>query len=413
MYNKINQLRKDALIRGSFILFMMLILYNIFNYVFQISMARMLGPADYSILAALMSIIYVFAIPNEAIQTVISKYTSKFTAFNKKGKIKYLLFRSMNQGLIFSFLIFLILIPLSLFLSYFLRISFPLMILTSLFIFYVFTFPITRGIIQGQKKFMALGTNLTVESIIKAGFAIFFVALGLKVYGAMFAVVVGWIISFILSFFVIKDVIKAKREEEKFGKVYETNLPVIIAITSIVLMYSLDIILARRFFLPQNAGEFAFVSLIGKVIFFVSAAIGKALFPISSEDFVRGKKTSDLFKKSLFLVSLIAFFALIVYLFFPQEIIYLISLGSDQYLAASNILFIIGLSYSFLSITNIIVLYKLSIDKINRRAYCLLAFPIFQVILLSLFHSSLSEFAISLLISNSLMLLYSLYLIEK
>ena len=413
MINKINELRKDALIRGSFILFMMLILYNIFNYVFQISMARMLGPADYSILAALMSTIYVFAIPNEAIQTVISKYTSKFTAFNKKGKIKYLLFRSMNQGLLFSFFIFLILIPASWFLSNFLRIPFLLMLLTSLFIFYVFTFPITRGIMQGQKKFMSLGLNLTLESLIKAVFAIFFVALGLKVYGAIFAVVVGWIISFILSFFVIKDVIKEKKEEEKFGRIYHTNIPVIIAITSIVLMYSLDIILARRFFLPQNAGEFAFVSLIGKVIFFVSAAIGKALFPISSEDFVRGKQTSDLFKKSLLLVSLIAFLALIVYLFFPQEIIYLISLGSDQYLAASNILFITGLSYSFLSITNIIVLYKLSIDKINRRAYYLLAFPIFQVILLSLFHSSLSEFAISLLISNSLMLLYSLYLIEK
>ncbi|MBI2631476.1 oligosaccharide flippase family protein [Candidatus Pacearchaeota archaeon] len=413
MLNKILNLKSDALIKGSFILFIMLLFYNIFNYVFQISMARMLGPADYSILAALMSLIYLFAIPNEAIQTVISKYTSKFTAFNQKGKIKFLLIRSMKKGILFSSILFLISLPIFYFLSIFLKISFMLMLLTSLFVFYVFTFPITRGIIQGQKKFMALGSNLTLESIIKAIFAIIFVSLGLKVYGAMFAVIVGWLISFILSFFIIKDIIKSKRENENFGRVYQANLPVIIAITSIVLMYSLDIILARRFFLPQNAGEFAFISLIGKVIFFVSAAIGKALFPISSEDFAKGKKTSSLFKKSLILTCLIATVALLIYLFFPKEIIYLISLGSNQYLAASSILFITGLSYSFLSITNIIILYKLSIDQVSNKAYYLLTFPAFQVLLFFLFHSSLSQFAISLLISNSLMLLYSLYLIEK
>lgn len=413
MFNRITDLRKDALIRGSLILFIMLLLYNIFNYAFQISMARMLGPSDYSVLAALMSLIYLFAIPNEAIQTVITKYTSKFMAFNKLGKIKSLLFRSMKKSLLFSAIIFLLSLPIFYFLSNFLKISFFLMLLTSLFIFYVFTFPITRGIIQGQKKFMSLGLNLTLESLIKAIFAILFVALGLKVYGAMFAVIVGWLISFFLSFFIIKDILKAKKEEEKFGRIYRTNIPVIIAITSIVLMYSLDIILARRFFLPQNAGEFAFVSLIGKVIFFVSAAIGKALFPISSEEFARGKKTHELFKKSLVIVSLIASIALFFYLLFPKEIIYLISLGSDQYLAAASILFVTGLSYSFLSITNIIILYKLSIDKISNKAYYLLIFPLFQVILFFLFHSSLSEFAISLLVSNSLMLFYSLYLIEK
>ena len=413
MIKKILNLKKDALVSGSFILFTMLLIYNLFNYIFQISMARMLGPADYSILAALMSIIYVFAIPNEAIQTVISKYTSKFNAYKKLGKIKDLLYKSMFKGALFSLIIFILLIPLLLFLSSFLKIDFPLMLLTGIFIFYVFTFSITRGIMQGRQKFSSLGLNLIIESIIKAFFAIILVFIGWKVYGAIFAVVIGWIISFILSFFVIKDIIRSKREPEKFNNIYKTNLPVIIAITSIVLMYSLDIILARRLFIPQNAGEFAFISLIGKVIFFVSAAIGKAMFPLSSEEFVKGNKTLSLFKKSIILVSLISLCAPIVYLFYPQEIIYLISFGSSQYLGASNILFITGLSYSFLSLSNIIILYKLSINKIKSKAYYLLIFPIFQVVLMSLFNSSLLEFSISLLVSNSLMLLYTLYAFEK
>src|SRR3989344_6938014 len=115
MFKKFNYLKRDELVRSSFILFTMLLFYNILNYAFQISMARMLGPEDYSILAALMSIIYVFSIPNEAIQTVVSTLTSKLNTKNKLGMIKDLLIRSMNKGLLISLILFIIFIPVAIF----------------------------------------------------------------------------------------------------------------------------------------------------------------------------------------------------------------------------------------------------------------------------------------------------------
>ena len=413
MLQRLKNLRRDELVKGGFILFIMLGLYNVLNYVFQISMAKMLGPADYSILAVLMSIIYIISIPNEAIQTVITKYTSLFGATNSLGKIKDLFFRSAKKGIKFAGILFILLILLSFALSYLLKIEFWLLAVTSLSIFFIFLTPISRGILQGRKKFAFLGLNLVIESFVKVILALLLVFAGWKLYGAISAVIIGSIMAFFLAFFAISDIIKAKRERAEFYKIYEANLPILIAMVSIVLMYSLDIIFARAFFSPQNAGEFAFVSLIGKVIIFVSASIGKALFPLSSEGFEKGKNTSSLFKKALLLVICIAFAALLIYYFFPEEIITIISLGSPQYLGGAGILFIISLAYAFLSISNIIILYKLSINKIVKKAYFLLFFVLAEVVLISIFHENLIEYSISLLVSNLLIFLYSLFLIKE
>jgi len=413
MLYRLKNLSKDELFRGGFILFFMLCVFNLLNYVFQISMAKMLGPADYSILAVLMSIIYIISIPSEAIQTVITKYTSLFGASNSLGKIKDLFFRSLKKGIRLAFILFILLILLSFALSFLLNIDFWLLAITSLIIFLIFLIPISRGILQGRKKFGSLGLNLVIESFVKVILAIILVLAGWKIYGAIFAVIIGSAAAFLLTLISIKDILNANREREEFYKIYEANLPILIAMVSIVLMYSLDIIFARAFFTPQNAGEFAFVSLIGKLIIFVSASIGKALFPLSSEGFEKGKNTRSLFKKALLLVIGIAMFALIIYYFFPTEIISIISLNSEQYLPGANLLFILGLSYAFLSISNIIILYKLSVNKMVKKAYLLVFFVIVEVVLLFMYHDNLIEFSLALLISNLLIFLYSLFLIKE
>ena len=68
--------------KGAIILFITLNIFNFLNYLFHFVMGRMLGPEDYGVLAVLMSIMLIYNIPTEAIQNLISRYTSKF---NFKG----------------------------------------------------------------------------------------------------------------------------------------------------------------------------------------------------------------------------------------------------------------------------------------------------------------------------------------
>ncbi|MFH1711031.1 MAG: oligosaccharide flippase family protein [Nanoarchaeota archaeon] len=410
MFEKI---KKDVLIRGSLVMFVMLGIFNVLNYVFQMSMARMLGPADYGILAVLMSLLYIFGIPNEAIQTIITRYASKFEMKKDFGKTKYLLYKSLKKGLIFSAVIFCIFLIISVYLSGLLHINFWLLAMTGLFIFYVFTLPVIRGVLQGRKKFFSLGLNSVLEALAKVVFSIFLVLFGLKVYGAMGGVVVGGILAAVLAVMSIKEVIKSKMEKINFEGVYRYNLPVLIGVSAIVLIYSIDVIMARIFFTPEIAGKYAFVSLIGKVVLFSSFAISKAMFPLTSENFERGIKTSGLLKKSLILVSAVALIMLAVCFFIPEKVISVISLGSSQYLDASGILFIVCLAFSVTAFTNVIVLYSLSINKIRKSSVFLLFFVLAEAILLGIFNSNLYEFSVSILIVNLGMFFYSLWLIKK
>ena len=74
------KIKKNELFRGSLILFILINFGNLINYLYQIVMARMLGPSDYGILAVLVSLTYIFAIPTLAIQTVVSKKIAIFNA---------------------------------------------------------------------------------------------------------------------------------------------------------------------------------------------------------------------------------------------------------------------------------------------------------------------------------------------
>lgn len=415
MLKSFHKYRKDELIRGSITLIVMMAIFNLLNYLFQISMARFLGPADYGILAALMSIVYIFAIPSEAIQTIVSGYTSALNIKKEYGKMKDLLIRSTKKVIFFSALFFFIFSIFSyLFLSNFLKIDLMLLLLTGLILFATLSVIVPRGILQGRKKFFSLGLNLIFESTIKIIFSIILVLIGLKVYGGMAGVLIGVSGAIFLSFIAIKEVIKSKRVHGDFGNNTKNNYSSLIAISAIVLMYSLDIIFARALFTPEIAGQYAFVSLIGKVIVFSNLAIGKAMFPISSESAERGIKTHSILKKSLALVSIICIIALLFFLLAPEFVIRLISLGSDKYLLASGILFNLGLAFSFTSFSNLFILNKLANIKnqqIGKRALLfLLIFPLLEIMLMLIFSHNLFSFSIAILVSNLFMMVYTIYM---
>lgn len=411
MIKKIRSLGRDELVKGSLILFIMINLFNFLNYIFHFSMARLLGPSEYGVLAVLMSIVYIFTIPSEAIQTIVTKYTSRFNIKKKYGNIKDLFYRGMKKALYLSILLLIVFLPIAFFLSGFLKIKFSLLILTGFIIFYVFFIPVVRGTLQGMKKFTELGLNMVFDSSLKVIFAIVLVWLGWRVYGAIASILIGGTAAFVFAFPFIKKITRSERKRINFKGIYSYSAPFFITMIVIVLMYSLDIIIAKRFFSPEIAGKYAVASMLGKMIFFGTYAIGKTMFPLTSETYENGKDTSILLRKSVKIISAISIVALFLYLVFPKIVISV--LFGSAYTEVSGILFIVGLAYALISLINIMVLYALSIDKIKKSCFVLFIFVILQVVLLSLFNSNLTEFSLALLFSNFLMFVYSLFLIKK
>src|SRR3989344_2547687 len=226
MFKKIFKFSKEEVVKGSLILFVMINVFNFLNYVFHFSMARMLKSENYGILAVLMSIVYIFSIPAEGIQTIISRYTSTYNIKQEYGKIKYLLFKSIRKIGIISIFLFLAYVPTALILGYFTKINSSLIAFTGILIFGILIIPVTRGVLQGRKKFKSLGWNMIFESIFKLALAVIFVLLGFKVYGAISGVILGLLLALLFSFFLIKEVLNAEIKKTKIEKIYSYSFPV-------------------------------------------------------------------------------------------------------------------------------------------------------------------------------------------
>ena len=409
----IKKITSSELVMGSIILFFTFSIFNFLNFIFQFLMARMLGPAEYGIFAVIMALFYFMAVPSDSIQTVISKYTSKLKVKNEYGKIKLLLIKSLKRGFLIAAILFILFIPVFWLFSYTLNIPFTLITLSGLMLFMFFTTPITRGVMQGLKKFKALGTNMVIDSSAKVILAIVFVFFGLRVYGAVISIILGGLIALVFSLIPLKNILRKKKEYSNFAGIYRYSWPVMFVLLAILMMQSIDIIIAKRFFPPEMAGQYAVANLIGKMIFFGTLSISKTMFPLSSEEFEGngdGKKTKDIFYKSLLIVSGICIASLLALILFPEIIITL--LFGEEYLAITGILFNMGIAFSFISLSNLVLIYGLSINK-KIPTYYMVAFILIQAILLMLMHNSLMELSIAMIISTLLLFFGSLIIIRK
>lgn len=215
MLDKLKNIRNDELVKGGITLFILINLANLLNYVFHFSMARMLGPADYGILAVLMSLVYFTLVPAEAMQTIITKYTTKLNIKKEYGKIKSLLYKSLKKEFVIGIVLFILFIPVAFVLSWLLKIDVALLLLTAVILFYMLSIPLVRGILQGRKNFTELGLNMVFESSSKVVLSIILVFIGFKVYGAIIGTLIACLLAFIFSFFFIKKIISSKKQEDR------------------------------------------------------------------------------------------------------------------------------------------------------------------------------------------------------
>lgn len=396
---------------GSLILIILINIGNVITYVLHFSMARLLGPIDYGVFAVLTNIIFIFSMPALSIQTLVSKYTTRYNIKKDYGRINGIFNHLIKESLIISSLIYVAFLIVSLYTYKQLKIPFFLLALTGVFLFIAFTYPILIGILQGMKRFNAWGWNYVISCFIKLIIAVLLVTIGFRVYGAITGFILGTFISLLMLFPFIKDILHSEKIESRLDIFSRQSLPTVFSMLIIVVMYSMDIILAKIFFEPEIAGKYAIASLLGKTVWFVSSAVGNAMFPISSEKYETGEKSRGLIKKTYFAIIFICITAVLILAIFPELIIKI--LFDVRYLNVANILVYIGIGFSFLSLLNTHILYKISVDKLGMKHIFILAIlMVLQFFVLLFVHSSIESFSILFMISNIVIFIASILFIR-
>ena len=395
-----------GVVKGGFVLLAAFGIYNFLNFIFQLSMARMLSLSDYGVMATIFSMIYILSVFSESIQVVIAKYSA---SEKKKGEIKNILKRGLKKSLLASLLLFFVYLVFAIPFSKLVKVDYMLLSLSGLVIFSVLLMPVTRGIMQGQKRFGGLGINMILESFIKLVLAALFVYFGFRVYGAIMGAIIGTGLALIFSFLTLKDITKSKEEKIDTVEMYKYARPAFFVTLAVVALYSLDLVIARIVFSPELSGMYAVASILSKAIFWGTQPLSRAMFPMTAENHRDNKKSKNIFLNAFLMLISLVIIALSLFYFIPEFIIKIFS--GEIIPESAKILIYLGLGTSFISIANLVLLYKLSLGK-TRRYFYLFIFAVLEIILLLYFSNNLVEFSIAFMISCFVFLSGAVFLMK-
>lgn len=401
---------KDNILKGGIVLFLGMNLVSFANYIFNVTMGRMLGPIDYGGFVSIMSLLAIVGVPANTIQTAAAKFSAVFLAENKIGKIKYLIKYLTKKIAILGLAVFALLFILSHPIANFLKLgsTVPIMIFSFVALI-IFLVPINRGVIQGMQNFKGLSINLGLEPILKIAFGVILVIIGYKLNGAVLAILIANILVYAFGFLSLKKIFASKAESFPTKDFWHYSFPVLIGIFLLNFLTYGDVILAKHYLSLEEAGLYSGISTISKIVIYFGAPFIATMFPKISDLHTRGKKHYPLLAQTIAVVFILSAAITAFFMLFPSFTIKI--LFGNNFISASSYLGPLSLAMLLLSLATIFVNYYMAIGKKIYIVF-LSIFSVLLVILMNLYHNNLSQIITNLLISfGGLLVSLSLYYI--
>ncbi len=240
--------------------------------------------------------------------------------------------------------------------------------------------------------FFKFGLLSFIETAGKLGFGVLLVYLGFSTTGAFLAVGMGILIALLVSYIYIKGFVKIKfdlkADFEKKTELLKFALPAFVTTLALTSMYTTDIILVRHFFPAAASGFYSALAVLGKVVFFAASPVILVVFPLASEYYAKGGNYTKYLIQGLIVTVIICFGITGIYYLFPDFIIS--SLFSPKYYIIAPLLGLFGLFISIYTICALFANFYLSIHK-TSSSYIVLAAAILQIVLITIFHTSLQQ----------------------
>lgn len=385
---KIKAIIANPLFSGSAIMIGGSMVGNVINYIYHLIMGRMLGPVDYGVLASLFSILYVVGI----VPTSTSVAIVKFISSSKKPSEVASIYRSIDKlvlrlSVILSFLTLLF----SPFIANFLNIkNVFLVVLISPILFFSLIALVNQATSQGILKFMGFVYPNFVASGVKLILGVLLVVLGFSVFGAMVGVVLSGILAYLVSVPYVKKIKEIKNFDTEYNlkPFLKYSMPVFFQALAFTSIFTTDVILVKHFLSPFEAGIYASLSTLGKIVFFASSPIASVMFPVVAGKNARGEKYMKVFWGAFALTFAVSALVVAVYYFFSGFAINI--LYGNAYLSAAPDLVWMGLFILVYTLATLLVNFALSLGKTKIIWFPLVA-AIGQGILIWIFHSDVKE----------------------
>lgn len=251
---------------------------------------------------------------------------------------------------------------------------------------------------------LSFGTTVIINFIsafAKLLLGIGFVLLGYSLHGATGSLVISAALLYLLGFFPLRFIFLKKLITPKINtkELIAYGIPSALTVIGLTSFISADILLTKHFFDPVNAGLYAGLSQIGRIIFYLTGPICGVMFPIIVRKHAVKEDFSNTFKLALLFILIPSVFISTFYFIFPNFTILFISKAS--YLAIAPYLGVFGLYISAYCLLYLLATFYLSIKKTNIY-FPILIGAVLQIALIIAYHQNIAQI---IMISFSIVLL--------
>lgn len=362
---------------------------NMLNFIFNAFLGRALSFSELALVTFVNTLWYLSTLIIGPFGATVNHETAYLTGRYGLASAKSFFARILKTGLYVIFGVSLLWLALSPLFADFFNVDkiLPLLLFTPVFLLGFLSFSY-QGFLQGSLRFSRVAAVFTFEAVAKLCIAIGFVVLGLSEWTFM-AIPLSLLCAAFFGWFLFS---RDNRPVEK--TVTRENFPMkfffssMMSGVSVIIFLSVDILLVKHYFVEIDAGQYALLSLIGKMIFFLGSL--PASFMITLVSHKAGERKGD---ARIFRAILVSVFVLSAFGVFLLGIVgkYVVPfLFGDKSLAIVPYLLEYSLAIAFFTLGNTLVLYHLA-KRHFVFVYVSLAASLSMMLGIYLAHDSLAQ----------------------
>ncbi|NMC36491.1 glycosyltransferase [Candidatus Beckwithbacteria bacterium] len=362
---------------------------NVLNFLYNAYLSRTISLESFGLVSLMGNFLFLSAIPLSGLsRTITNKSAYYFGKYQTAIKSYWAHIRSkvVYIGLALTAL-WLLTTP---FLSHYFNSSsvIPFILFTPIW-FIGTVAAVDSGYLSGILQFKTLAFMVAAEATSKLVFTVLLVQLGFEHWVYM-AIPLSMAVSFLVGWYAAK---KTKEKHiEQSPALYK--FPVKFFSSSVLLKFSsvaflsFDVILAKHYLSPSDAGHYALVALVGKMIYMIGSLFSQFVLPIVSKAEGESKASKPIFYKLFYLSSGVS---LLAYLFVGLLGKYTtpLLLGS-KIVPVVGLLPIYGIAIFYFTVANIIATFHQARNK-HLFPTVNFMFALVQIFGIVLFHSSVSQ----------------------
>lgn len=386
---------------------MALLVSFFFNFLFNVYLGRVLSFTDFGVIAFISSFWLIVIVFLNSLGLTLNRFLVTIRAQKSVAYAEQFFSDTTRTGLIisifFTFLWILLAQPIKQIFS--LTSAQTVLFLSPLFTAGVLA-TLNRAYIQSFYKFPQVGIILVAESVFKLLLAVTLVSFALESY-VYISIPLSVIFAYVVSVFFMK------REKVNLVVEHKEPFPIHFYIASVMsslamtLLFTFDIILAKLFLSPEVAGQYAFLSLIGKVIFFFGSLCNSLMVPYISKRIGERKESQQLFH--MFIGISVAF---VSFMFIGLGLLgwwTLPLIFGDKVADVMHYLLSYTIAMSLFTLTNTFIVYNL-LYKRYIFPFSALTFSLLMIVGISIFHSGIADFVNILLVLSVFSIGFTLFL---